>query len=437
MDGATEGKIMNLLYIVPKLNYGGGVGNVISELNALHAINKRVSATVVSLEKTYSPDFYRRIKAVGGSLRVAPGPDALRALIDRADLVVVVYWNHPLLTAFLTWYYTSFIKVPIIISVQVNGQTPPQIMPEWVVALADGIIKLRYTTFLRDAQKPFVDLLPFMSLPLHPPAPPVHAMPFTVFYAGSLNRFKRYSRLIELNDRIANPNVRVEYWGAGEDQVFIQQLEKSLKGAYCGFSSNIFQDFQQKHLLVNPQSELSYGSFEKIMFECAWMGIPSLVLQNSFISQVIQDGVNGIVVPDEEGYLECIEHYSRDASAFNSLAAKTYDWAHSVYSLTDMTRRLGEFYDQILSTTKNSAMQVNLPGTIIDTVLAGIGYEHVQRLEEQVANETIEKLDYILHCEGGLMHYLEFHSDDEVLNQFTYLVWTVYQQKLASTTLIL
>jgi glycosyltransferase involved in cell wall biosynthesis len=437
MDGATEGKIMNLLYIVPKLNYGGGVGNVISELNALHAINKRVSATVVSLEKTYSPDFYRRIKAVGGSLRVAPGPDALRALIDRADLVVVVYWNHPLLTAFLTWYYTSFIKVPIIISVQVNGQTPPQIMPEWVVALADGIIKLHYTTFLRDAQKPFVDLLPFMSLPLHPPAPPVHAMPFTVFYAGSLNRFKRYSGLIDLNDRIANLNVRVEYWGAGEDQDFIQQLEKSLKGAYCGFSSNIFQDFQQKHLLVNPQSTLSYGANEKIMFECAWMGIPSLVLQSSFISQVIQDGVNGIVVPDEEGYLECIEHYSRDASAFNSLAAKTYDWAHSVYSLTDMAKRLSDFYAHFISMRNLSAKHGALPSTPTEAVLAGIGYTYSEITVDLLNMESVEKLDYILHCEGGLMHYLEFHSDDEVLNQFTYLVWTVYQQKLASTTLIL
>jgi glycosyltransferase involved in cell wall biosynthesis len=431
MDAPIEAKSMNLLYIVPKLNYGGGVGNVIAELNAFHSIEKNVTATVVSLEKTYSPDFYRRIKAEGGTLRIAPGTDALRTLIDRSDLVVVVYWNHPLVTEFLKWYDTAWIEVPIIISVQVNGQNPPQIVPEWVVANADGIIKLRYTTFLRDAQKPFVDLFPFMSLPLHPPAPPVHAIPFTVFYAGSLNRFKRYSRLIDLNNRIANPNVRVEYWGAGEDQEFTQQLETSSKGMYCGFSSNIYQDFQQKHLLVNPQSELSYGSFEKIMFECAWMGIPSLVLQNSFISQLIQDGVNGIVAPDEKTYLECIEHYSRDASAFNELATRTYDWAHSMYSLTDMTRRLGEFYDQMLSTTKHSAKQVNLPGTIIDTVLAGIGYEHVQRFEEQVGDETIERLDYMLHCEGGLMHYLEFYPDDKELSHLTHLVWTVYQQKLA------
>ncbi len=429
MDAVIEAKSMNLLYIVPKLNYGGGVNNVIAELNALHSIGKHVSATVVSLEKTYSPDFYRRIKAEGGSLRIAPGTDALRTLIDRSDLVIVVYWNHPLVTEFLKWYYTTYIKVPIIISVQVNGQTPPQIVPHWVVSSSDGLIKLHHTSFLPDSQIPYLEMFPLMSLPLHPPAPPVHTTPFTVFYAGSLNRFKRYSGLIKLNDRITNPNVRVEYWGAGEDQEFIQQLEASSKGTYCGFSSNIYQDFQQKHLLVNLQSELSYGANDQIMFICAWMGIPSLVLQDSFIAQGIQDGVNGIVAPDEKAYLECIERYSKDASAFNALAARTYEWAHSVYSLTDMTRRLGEFYDQMISTKKHSAKQVNLPGTIVDAVLSGIGFTGVERFELHLGAESIERLDYMLHCEGGLMHYLEFHPDDEPLNQLTHTVWTVYHQK--------
>lgn len=431
MDAPIEAKSMNLLYIVPKLNHGGGVSNVIAELNAFRSIENNVSATVVSLEKTYSPDFYRRIKAEGGSLRIAPGTDALRTLIDRSDLIVVVYWNHPLVTAFLAWYYTSLVEVPITISVQTNGQTPPQIVPEWVVTGADGLIKLLYTSFLRDSQIPFLDMFPFMSLPLHPPSPPVHATPFSVFYAGSLNRFKRYSRLIELNDRIANSNVRVEYWGAGEDQEFTQQLEISSKGTYCGFSTNIYQDFKQKHLLVNPQSELSYGANEKIMFECAWMGIPSLVLKNSFIAQGIQDGVNGIVAPDEEAYLECIERYSRDASAFNSLAAKTYDWAHSVYSLTDMAGRLIEFYEKLISNRNLSAKNVTLPSSTSEAVLGGIGYTYSEVTEEHLKNESIEKLDYMLHCEGGLMHYLEFHPDDEPLNELTRTVWTVYQQKRA------
>lgn len=413
---------MKVIYILPKINDGGGIGDLFAEIRALRKFHLEMDVTIVSLETAFSMRRMLDARALGIRLIVAPQKDTLQMLLPNADLVVISYWNHPLLTDFLIWWSLQLFQIPLVLNVLVNGLTLPQVLPEWVVQCASGILYTHPDTMREQKEESLPDMLlftqPFVSLPEIENRPKRDfSGNFVAFYAGSLNRFKRLPALFDLHDGIKLPNGSIEYWGAGEDPETINRLNKLEFGQYRGFSKNIYADFSNNHLLLNPQSHLSYGSYEKIRVECAWMGIPCLVLKESHIAAYVESGLNGIVATDEKEYVEKLRQIAMDPKDWKLLSESTYNHIRETYKLKELAESTIDFYRKVCVVGSRTIEDNSLlPMTSLAQVLSGMG-NWAERLKLHPDKLSALEIQYALQCEGGLIHYANMGADDsELLN---------------------
>jgi hypothetical protein len=424
---------MRIIHILPKINYGGGIGDIFSEVRALQQFQIETDVTIVSLETAFSMERMLQARSLGIRLIMAPRKDTLSHLLLNADVVVVSYWNHPLLTEFMVWWAGQNFQIPLVVSVKVNGLTLPQVLPSWVTHCASGIMYSHPDTLSKqpDESLPKIQLIsqPFIHLPdvINNPRRDSGG-DFCAFYAGSLNRFKRLPNLFDLHDRISLSQFRIEYWGAGEDPSTSDRLAKLKIGVHKGFSDNIYADFSGYHLLLNPQSPLSYGSYEKIRVECAWMGIPSLVLKESRIATHVENGVDGLIATDEQEYLEKLQWIARDFTAWKSLSEATYHHIRKTYQLEEIAKSTMRFYREVFSAGPRSISHIFLPVTPISRLLSGMGHwaEFIISDPEKLSDLEIE---YALHCEGGVIHYANMQGTDSDLEALTDLLFTVLENR--------
>lgn len=412
---------MNIIHILPKINHGGGIGDIFSEVRALRQFEFEVSVTIVSLEPVFSSEFMLKARSLGIRLIVNPQKETLLHLLQHADLLVISYWNHPLLSDFLIWLIGQKNKIPIIISLKVNGLTLPQVVPIWVIQCASGIIYSHPDVLSRFPETILPSVHFFSPHFIHLPndfksSERDDSADFIAFYAGSLNKFKRLPDLFDLHDQIKLSKGRIEYWGAGEDPMTIDRLENLKVGIYQGFSKNIFADFKNYHLLLNPQNSLSYGANDKIRIECAFMGIPSLVIKESRISSHVESGINGLVATDEKEYIEMLHWIAEDVKAWNLLSESTLQHIHKTYQLEEIVINTVECYRRVCLAGQRTYSDVLLPGNTISKVLYGMGdwAECLISFPEKLSKIEIE---YALHCEGGLIHHANSAEiPDEKLN---------------------
>ena len=424
---------MRVVYILPKINDGGGIANIFSELSAFKQYQIDVDATIVSLETAFSTKRMLQARSFGIRLLIAPHNDTVRDLLLEADLVVVIYWNHPLISNFLDWWALQMFNKPLILSVQVNGITLPQVLPNWIVQCASGILYYHPKTLSVQSEgsmPKFYQLSHlFIQLPdLEENPKRDFSSDFVAFYAGSLNRFKRLPNLFDLHDRLNTSGCRIEYWGAGEDSSTTERLKQLKVGVHKGFSNDIYADFSKNHLLLNPQSSLSYGSYEKIRVECAWMGIPNLVIQDSFISDHVENGVNGFTAADEHDYIEKLKWLVNDRKAWKSLSDATFEHIRKTYQLEDIAESTMEFYRKVCSAGPRSTDNVSLPTTTLSRVMSGMG-KWAEHLESEPELLSDLELEYALHCEGGLIHYANMDGMDQDLKNLIERLFLVLEKR--------
>jgi len=425
---------MKIIHILPKINDGGGIGNIFAEVRALREFQVEIDVTIVSLETAFSMKRMLDARALGILLIVAPQKDTLQILLLNANLVVISYWNHPLLTGFLIWWRLHGFQIPLVLNIRVNGLTLPQVLPKWVVQCASGILYSHPDTLSEQQKESLPSILlytqPFINLPeIENVSKRDSSGNFVAFYAGSLNIFKRLPTLFDLHDGIKLPNGRIDYWGAGEDPETTNRLSQLKFGEYRGFSKNIYADFSNNHLLLNPQSPLSYGSYEKIRVECAWMGIPCLVLKGSHIAAHVESGINGIVAADEIEYVEKLRQIAMDLKVWKLLSESTYSHIRETYQLKELAKSMLDFYQKVCDIGSRTIEDGSLlPMTSLAQVFSGMG-NWAEQLQLHPGKLSTLELHYALHCEGGLIHYANMGAADSELLHLIYNLFRILEKR--------
>ncbi|UFH52318.1 glycosyltransferase [Spirosoma sp. KNUC1025] len=408
---------MKILYVIPRMTYGGGMPAILTEVKTIRQIIADFTATVVTLESGLSTDMMTEAIANGLKVLLAPSSFLLKKLISSADLTVVHYWNCPSMFRFLRLLADSSVPHRLCLSVRVNGCTLPQVVPEWVYSIADALIQLHPRTpaiGLRPGiEKQVIPSLIRLSEQLSPPGIPSFNT-FRMFHAGTLNYFKTHPQLIPLHEGLRINDYSFDIWGTGMDKVFEDDLTQANDVMYKGFSRSMFEDMAPYHLLCNPQTALSYGSFDKIMRESQWMGKPVIVLKNSFVADHIIDGVNGIIAEDEQAYRACLESIAAQPAVYKRLAESTLQYTRTHYQLINYVESTVQLYRRALQRPPKVVTYAHIPEKPDDAVLDGLGHWKTLLLEQPELLSNME-IKYALRCEGGLIHYYKYYPDNTAL----------------------
>ena len=292
---------MRLLHISP--HYGGGVGNVVSALCAdltAHGVDNRI----ISLDKSnYNP-------FVDSSIFFLPyhlSKDASRRiseLIQDADIVLCHYWNHPLISYFLSTFHFSNTK--LLFWFHTSGFHPLNPIPSRFYELpvttifsTSASFELIDTELTSSYLNTFSihstrDLSSFLSSSNERH---YRSRPNNLLCIGTLSRQKLHRKSTQLFIDLAE-SYQITFAGDPSGSDLYNTLACHPNIRFVGFKKDIIPYLLAADCFIYPLSPDHYGTGEQVILEAMASGLPVVCLDNSPEKAIIINDQTGILCSD-------------------------------------------------------------------------------------------------------------------------------------------
>ncbi len=372
-----------VVHLTPHL--GGGVGRALASLvRARRLADPACEHRIVCLETPEKTAFIDEIRALGATVLVAPPPAVLAATVADADLVQLEFWNHPATLRALC--ETGWPAMRLLVWCHVSGLHFPRIAPS-LVAQADRFVLTSACSWqapeLAGLPAPLRERVAVVSS-----AAGLEAMPARLWadpsaercadrrsdtgtgasdasrrfascrfgYLGSLNLAKLHPDYVALLSGVERPGFKVRLIG---DQLNRERLERQCANAghpgrleFAGYRSDVAGELQSLDVLLYLLNPCHYGTAEIALLEAMAMGVVPVVMPNPSECQVVEHGVNGLVVRNASELAQAVRRLTSDPAWRRSLGERAAASVRGRDTLARLAAGLDEQYRAVLSGPK-------------------------------------------------------------------------------------
>lgn len=436
-----------VLHITPHL--GGGVGRVL--LNYLARVKG-------------SPDFVHQVltleyaneKAIlasqtnGFSLhdKMSSDHEAVIAAIAAADIVLIHWWNHPLLQAFLVrealppariifWSHISGFHAPYVFT------EPALYYPDLFVFTSPLSLEVPEIIALPETRQKVLRVIWSTGGIDHVASvQPKPHQGFNVGYLGTVDYSKMHPGFLQMSNLARIPDAQfIVCGGPSEKQIQKEslQFERGKRFTFTGQVNDITPYLSAFDVFGYPLAPDHWGTCEQSLGESMAAGVPPVVLANKTEQYIVDDGVTGIVAADEEAYAKALEELYRNSELRRSLSGNARKAAANLFSLDLMVSRWENVFAEALSLPKTERSWTGRyhgrsvsPHQIFLESLGEYGQEFICSLnarnerDEQAARDGIARLyesSYLWrsNSRGTPHHYHYFYPEDPLLKRWSNL----------------
>lgn len=347
---------MNVLHITPHL--GGGVGSVLLNYLAKAKENSAFDHRVLSLEyaneKAKTASKTTRFFLADKMSENLPG---LFEAISNADIVLIHWWNHPLLYALLV--RESLPPARIVFWSHISGFSPPYVLnqpalqyPDLFVFTSPLSLKVPEVRNLpEDRQKALRVIWSSGGIEHTSSIRPKSHSGFNIGYIGTVDYGKLHPHFLKMSSQVKIPDVRfITCGGPSEKQIWEEsrQYGNHERFVFTGQVINIIDYLSEFDIFGYPLAPHHYGTCEQSLGESMSAGIPPVVMGNPTESLIVENGVTGIVAPDENAYTQALETLYHQPDLRRRLADNARKAAEERYSLDLMLNRWEKVFDEAL-----------------------------------------------------------------------------------------
>lgn len=346
---------IKLLHIAP--HYGGGVGAVVLDLAECFQASGLFENSVLSLDQSIDhPGIRLSELGISFEQRIFFRQDVLCSALLHTDVVLLHYWNHPLLAVFLSTY--KFSDCRLVIWSHTSGLSEPNIIPSYLYSVASQVV------FTSAISLPLVDTKSPLSFPL-----PVaihstrnlseflamgqsrnsYSLSGMLVYVGTVSRAKMHPLSLQIFSQLAAHGYIVNIIGEETDSE-LASLLSAIKGVnVLGKQLNVEKWLALADLFIYPLSPVHYGTGEQVILEAMAMGVPPICMNNPAEASIIVDKFTGILassVPDFiESTLDLLSNYEmRKMLSINCVQA-----IHDRYSVTRVASSFVAIFSDLIS----------------------------------------------------------------------------------------
>lgn len=440
----TRQKTKQVLHITPHL--GGGVGQVLLNYLARVKEDSEYDHRVISLE--YANDRAKLAAALSGfDLQEEMSGRHYKILEDiaRADIILIHWWNHPLLYAFLVreslpparvifWSHISGYHLPYVFSPAALSYpdlfvftSPLSLDVEEVKALPDerrAALRVVWSTG-------GIDDMITVKQRTH--------KGFQIGYIGTVDYSKLHPRFVHMSGLVDIPGAHfVVCGGPSQRQIEDEARQQGIgdRFTFTGQVGNIKKYLSTFDIFGYPLAPYHYGTCEQSLGESMAAGIPPIVMANRAERSIVEDGVNGLIATDEEGYARAIERLYHDPELRKHLAENARAFAQERYSLDAMIARWENIFAEALDLPKKPrhwegsqrGNQISAAGLFMESLgnYAMVFRRHLQALtpqDQKSASRDIQRLFesspiWRSDTKGTINHYTLFFPEDEGLQSW-------------------
>jgi glycosyltransferase involved in cell wall biosynthesis len=441
--------LYSVLHITPHM--GGGFGRVLLAYLTRIKTNDSVQHGVICLDYA-NKTAEDTARVVGFSLvdNLARNPGRIITAIKKADIVVIHWWNHPLLYDFLI--RQTLPPARIIIWSHVSGFHPPYVFTEPLLKYPDIFV---FTTPLSlDAPETknaedsvrhrFRTIWSTSGVDHVGSVQPRPHKGFRVGYIGTVDYCKLHPDFLKMCMEVNVPGVHfVVCGGPCEDAIREEagSLGISERFTFAGQVDNIADYLCEFDVFGYPLAPTHYGTCDQALSESMAAGVPPVVLSNGMERYMVENGATGFVAQDGNGYARAIEELYRRPALRSFLSSGGRIAARRKFSITTMIAEWEQVYEEILELPKRERKWTGRfngdsvsPAEIFIESLGECGREFSLSLnsdhtaDRTVLNESIRslaKLSYNWRSDtrGTAHHYHSFFPEDEYLRLWSDLTY--------------
>lgn len=435
-------KKYNILHITPHL--GGGVGRVLlnyianvkndscftHEITCLDYANEDAKSTAsregILLYDNFSNDHYSLIKKVG-----------------TADIVLIHWWNHPLLYDFLV--RESLPPCRIIIWSHISGFNPPYVFVEPLFEYADLFVFTTPVSYEADEirvlpEKYKEKIRTVWSTSGTEHVADIKPMPhggFNVGYIGTVDYCKLYPDFIKMCGRVDIEEARfIVCGGHMNKEIYNEAVKKGVgqRFSFEGQVGNINDYLAIFDVFGYPLAPYHYGTCEQALAEAMAAGVVPVVMANKTEKYMVKDGVTGFVVKDESRYIQAVKELYKNVNLRNILSIKTKKEALKRFSLKTMISEWDKIFGEILDFSKTpkrwtgrfNGSNVTYFQVFIESLgKYGKPFENYLDAKNDIQkNKALKQIIETMHSNciwksktrGSVYHYNSFFKDDLLSN---------------------
>lgn len=440
------GKI-NILHVTPHL--GGGVGRVV--LNYLETAKTKSAFEHQVACLDYANDHALAVAAnIGFKLvdKLSDNQEQLIAMIAAADVVLVHWWNHPLLYDFLVrvalppchlvlWSHTSGFNAPYVFTEKILNY------PDLFVLTTPVSLETKEIKNLSDGRKLALRVIWSTGGVEHVKAvqPKAYAG-FNVGYIGTVDYAKLHPDFLKICDKINIPDVKFIVCGGANEAAIKAEAEAmgiAAKFIFTGLISDITEYLPIFDVFGYPLAPYHYGTCDQVLAESMAAGVVPVVLPNSMEKYMVKDGLTGLVAKNEGDYVRAVEELYKNKALRETLSRNARQYAMETFSLDKLAGDWEAVFQEVLNIPKTGKQWKILKNsnnlTAKDIFLEALGdYGQVfvdfckaeSADEKMIATAKIAKLGespvWQSKTKGTVHQYCLFFPNDEDLAHWSDLI---------------
>jgi L-malate glycosyltransferase len=323
---------MKILHITSHL--GGGVGTVI--LDWMEKINPK-EHTIVCLDYANDKAMDRcwdlKIKLFSN---VSSDLSYLWLNMEWADVVLVHFWDHPMLL--------NLLHLPMPLSRMIFWQHKNYNVEKKYIEYPDRFI---VTSPVIGGGR-YESIWSTGNMEKYINTQPVPHGGFNVGYVGTVDYKKIYNRFMFISLAVRQKVSDVNFTFVGKNVTGINFFNFD----FVGQKDDVIPYFAQMDVFGYPLRPDHYGTCEQVLGEAMACGIVPVVMNNEAEKLIVQDGVTGFIATSEQEYIEHIEHLYNKPLLRHWMSDNCRDAAAKIYDIDLMVAKWNVVFEQMMSIEK-------------------------------------------------------------------------------------
>ena len=397
----------NILHITPHL--GGGIGTVLLNWLTFDKINQHSTVTLdyaneyaTSVCKKNNIELYSQIDT-----------KEILEKIKNYDIVVIHFWNHPLL-------YDFIIRNPlpdsrVIFWSHIAGAYPPYVFSEKLFALCEKFVFTSPLSFKFVKDSPKFDCVlstggaeKFLNLRKE------KHEGFNIGYIGTVDFAKMHNEYIDAVSQTQADKIYVT--GGGKNLTDFENLEKRF--VVTGKVENVGEILSKLDVfayLLNPNH---YGTGEQSLQEAMMTGVVPVVLNNPCESYLVKHKETGLVANSVDEFVSYINLLKDDEDLRLKLSVNAQNYAKENFCVKHLSKKWNEIFDEVMALPKTTKKWKDdtVELSSFDIFLESLG-EHrgiFENKTESDLREILKQPNWTSDTKGTPKQYYDFLGGEEL-----------------------
>jgi L-malate glycosyltransferase len=364
-------------------------------------------------------------------------------LIPQYDIIIIHYWNFPLLLDFLvnnplpecrliTWFHNS-------------GFYDPYSLPKNIIEMSDRMVFTSPISYdlpickylLPKFESQLFDIWSTGGVDKYLKIKKKDHKGFNILYVGTVDFSKLREDFIYICYTILKeiPEATITICGDGASKKELEYSVKELglenKIIFKGLISDLIPFFETADIFLYPLTSTHYGTCEQILGELMAAGIIPIVFNNKAEMKIVTNEVDGFVVSSIE---ECVNRVKElyedreDGLSWSQLSLNAKLTAQEKYSIDKMINKWNNLFEEVIKLNKKEKQWKSDFIYIydIETIpfLESLDYDNARLFHEYISYERKIKqllnsnLQWQSQSKGSINQYLKYFPNDRLLQKF-------------------